>query len=185
MARKTARDTAAKMLYAGLVGNGPALEELEELSGETFQPDEEMTGKDYAYIRRILKGVADHRDQLDGLIARCAIGWKLDRFNRVDHAVLLLAAYEICYCEEIPRAVSANEAVTLAKRYGGDDSGSFVNGVLAGMMRAVDADGAKEPRPAEPDGAEISVEHAGDSANPPAEESQAAPAASTAPAQPE
>ncbi|MGI6201749.1 MAG: transcription antitermination factor NusB [Christensenellales bacterium] len=146
MARKTARDTAAKMLYAGLVGNGPALEELEELAQETYQPDEEMTGKDYAYICRILEGVQAHRERLDQLLAQCAIGWKLERFNRVDHAVLLLAAYEICYCEEIPRAVSANEAVTLAKRYGGEDSGSFVNGVLSGVMRAVDDAAQQSPQ---------------------------------------
>jgi N utilization substance protein B len=68
------------------------------------------------------------------LIDGACRGWKLNRLGKTDLSILRLAVYEICYDESIPEKVAINEAVELAKRYGGDSSSAFINGVLAKIV---------------------------------------------------
>lgn len=84
----------------------------------------------WLYAREIVDGVADHRDEIDELLASYAQGWTLDRMPNVDRAVLRIASWEILHNPEVPAAVAIDEAVELAKEYSTDDSGRFVNGVL-------------------------------------------------------
>jgi N utilization substance protein B len=83
-----------------------------------------------AYLLQLVAGVAAHLEELDGLIARCSEHWRLERMSAVDRNLLRLAAYELLYEPGIPPKVAINEAVELAKQYGSEDSGAFVNGIL-------------------------------------------------------
>jgi N utilization substance protein B len=85
-------------------------------------------GRDYA--DRIVRGVASELEAVDEVIRGASTNWRLERMARVDRNVLRLGAWELLRSAEVPRAVILDEAVELAKRFGSDESGSFVNGVL-------------------------------------------------------
>ncbi len=85
-------------------------------------------GEDFA--NEIVRGCEDERDEIDGLIRRVSQHWRLERMTRVDRNILRLATYELLRMSDIPRRVTLNEAVELAKRFGSDGSAGFVNGVL-------------------------------------------------------
>lgn len=98
---------------------------MDEVEESVFSPNEQeyVCGK-FHKIEAVLP-------QIDERLSREASGWKLNRMNKVDLSILRLAAYEMLMDEDIPVGVAINEAVELAKKFGGDDSPSFVNGVLA------------------------------------------------------
>ena len=73
--------------------------------------------------------------EIDSLLNENAKGWKTTRMNKVDLSVLRLAVYEMKWDEDIPEGVAINEAVELAKRFGGENSGSFVNGILGKLAK--------------------------------------------------
>ncbi|MDD6215007.1 MAG: transcription antitermination factor NusB [Firmicutes bacterium] len=88
------------------------------------------------YIKNVVLGVMDNEDELRGIIsANLADRWKIERISKVARAVLMLAIYEIKYVEDVPDKVAINEAVELAKKFDEPDSSSFVNGVLASVVR--------------------------------------------------
>lgn len=89
------------------------------------------TKKDRAYIEDIVFGVFRNLDELDGIVENFAKGWKLSRIAKIDLSILRLCIYEIKYRDDIPFNISINEAVELAKKYGTEDSGSFINGILS------------------------------------------------------
>ncbi|MDR1422800.1 MAG: transcription antitermination factor NusB [Coriobacteriales bacterium] len=124
-ARSSARRKALQLLFASEitgVGTDVILDEalyVEEL------------GLPCDYTRCLLNGVRAHREELDSLIASTSENWSLNRMPLVDRSILSLATFEMLYCEDVPSSVSINEAVELAKDFGGeDDSPRFVNGVL-------------------------------------------------------
>ena len=82
------------------------------------------------YLLELVEGVAAHLEELDALITRYSEHWRLERMAAVDRNLLRLAAYELLYEPKIPPKVVINEAVELAKLYGTEDSGAFVNGIL-------------------------------------------------------
>jgi N utilization substance protein B len=84
----------------------------------------------WLYAREIVDGVADHREEIDELIASYAQGWTIDRMPNVDRAVLRIASWELLHNPEVPAAVAIDEAVELVKEYSTEDSARFVNGVL-------------------------------------------------------
>ena len=88
------------------------------------------------YIKNVVLGVAEKYDELSGIISKnLASGWKFERISKVARAVLLLAVYEIKYVDDVPEKVAINEALELAKKFDEPDSSSFVNGVLAGVVK--------------------------------------------------
>lgn len=87
------------------------------------------------YIFGKFHKIEESLPEVDGCLSRESSGWKLNRMNKADLAILRLAVYEILKDEEIPVGVAINEAVELAKKFGGDDSPSFVNGVLAKVAK--------------------------------------------------
>jgi len=100
--------------------------------------DEKYMGlddKDRNYIEQKYHHIHDHLDAIDEMIGQAAKGWKLSRMSRVDLGILRLAVYEVIYDEEIPVKVAINEAVEIAKRFGGDTSASFINGILGKVVR--------------------------------------------------
>jgi N utilization substance protein B len=118
---------------SGAVGGGPrpdyngAAVEVEIASfWENFKTEEE--GK--SFFRQLALGVMTHRNDIDSLIDKASENWRLSRMATVDRNILRLAVYELLYLEDIPPRVTINEAVEIAKRYGSEESPSFINGVL-------------------------------------------------------
>ena len=69
-------------------------------------------------------------ERIDKVIAETSENWSLERISVIDRTILRFAVYELLYCDDIPHSVSINEAIELAKKYSGDESGKFINGIL-------------------------------------------------------
>lgn len=130
MARKQAREAAMKLLYQRNFSDEYDMDALNEMMTEL-----PLDNKDIPYIHDILEGCLEHSKELDAIISKKAVGWKLDRISKVDISILRLALYEILYRDDIPNSVSINEGVELAKKYGSDKSSSFINGILGTYLR--------------------------------------------------
>lgn len=131
MSRKTAREVAMKMAFAQLLGGEDTYEVVLEQSGIHQKP----TTEDQAYAEQIVSGVAEHMERIDALIASCAIGWKISRMAKVDLCVLRIAIFELLYSEDVPCSVAINEAVELAKLFGGERSSAYINGILGTLVK--------------------------------------------------
>jgi len=93
------------------------------------------------FIRRLAEGVKEHIEYLDKIIEKTAPEWPIDQISIVDRNVLRLGLFELLYAdkEEVPPKVAINEAIELAKGFGGESSGRFVNGVLGTVFRELQA----------------------------------------------
>lgn len=89
------------------------------------------------YLERLVTGVVEHQEELDRLIRQHSEHWRLERMALVDRNLLRLALFELLHQPDIPAKVVINEAVELAKRYGSEDSGAFVNGILDRIRQVV------------------------------------------------
>ncbi len=94
-------------------------------------------GETDKFLERLVSGVLEHRQELDRLIERFSENWRLDRIDVIDRNILRMALFELLYCEDIPPKVTINEAIDLGKRYGSEDSGSFINGILDRIQNEV------------------------------------------------
>jgi N utilization substance protein B len=89
------------------------------------------------FIKRLVHGVIEHCPELDRLIEEYSEHWRLNRIDMIDRNILRMALFELLYCEEIPPKVTINEAIDLGKRFGSEDSGSFINGILDRVQNEV------------------------------------------------
>ena len=111
---------------------------------ETAQKDNDMWAQQTVsennlnYIQTVLCGVEENLENINNLISSKLKKWTIDRISKVNLAILQLAVYEIIYEEDIPDKVAVNEAVNLAKKYGDEASGNFVNGVLGAIISKKD-----------------------------------------------
>lgn len=94
----------------------------------------ELDVYDSDYLRKKTESILAKIPELDEKINQVAEGWKTKRMGKVELTIIRLALYEILYDEEIPQKVAINEAVELAKKFGGDESSSFINGILAKLV---------------------------------------------------
>ena len=144
MNRRAAREAALSVIFEMSfklpyeAANWRASDEgMDSLSEQTGLFEMPIDDDSHAYIDRAVALVAEHIGEIDGFISKHSKGWKIARLNR-----LCLAAMRLCICElrymgdEIPAAVSINEAVRIVKDYDADDSSAFVNGVLGAYYRA-------------------------------------------------
>lgn len=106
-------------------------EELKEQAQFYLESLEEPTAKDMEYLEKRFVDVLKYADEIDSMIEEVSKGWQLKRIGKVELTIMRLAVYEIKFDEEIPTGVAINEAVELAKKFGEDNSGGFVNGILA------------------------------------------------------
>jgi len=90
-----------------------------------------------AFLERIVQGVLEHCHEIDRLIEQYSENWRLNRISPIDRTILRIAIFELLYCEEIPPKVALNEAVDLGKRFGSENSGSFINGILDRILNEV------------------------------------------------
>ncbi len=128
--RREAREQALLLLYEA---------EIRSLGAEAMVAD--VVVEPDEYTAEVLAGVEANQERLDQLLGERTGDWPIHRLGAIDRAVLRLAAWELTERPDIPTAVVLNEAVELAKTYGTDDSGSFVNGVLATLADDVRSDG--------------------------------------------
>ena len=153
MTRADARELAVHLIY-GRNFTGEEPEEVvavrlnkdyyTQLSDENEIYTEMPSRKQLQYIDTVVAGVANREEYLNAQIQQYSIGWNVSRISRLTRAVLQLALYEILYVEDVPAGVAVSEAVRLAKKYDGDDTGSFVNGILGSFVRAQAAEPATE-----------------------------------------
>jgi N utilization substance protein B len=130
--RKKSREFALQVLYQLNIIKQDVKTALTQFQ-ENFLSD----GKADDFLTRLVQGVLEHGPELDRLIEKYSENWRLDRINLVDRNILRLALFELLYCEEIPPKVTINEAIDLGKRFGSEDSGSFINGILDRIQHEV------------------------------------------------
>ena len=98
-----------------------------------------------AYLDTVTAGVASREEDLNATIQQFSIGWDVKRISRLTRSVMQLAIFEILYVDDVPTGVAISEAVRIAKKYDGDDTGAFVNGILGAYARSLTAPAAAEP----------------------------------------
>ena len=126
--RRQARERALELLYeAESKQEAPA----DLLAALPLAPDK--------FALDLVNGVAEHLGEIDALVSRFSRGWRMDRMPMIDRLLLRMATFELTERPDVPAAVAISEAVELAKRYSTDDSGRFVNGVLAAIADEVRA----------------------------------------------
>lgn len=111
-------------------------EEMEEQLALYLEELESAKDTEKEYIRTKYAAIAEKVERIDEKINASVTGWKTSRMGKVDLTILRLAVYEIEWDEEVPQGVAINEAVELAKRYGGEESPSFINGVLGKIVNS-------------------------------------------------
>ena len=153
MTRANARELAVHLIYGrNFTGEDPQdvvairlnKEYYAQLSAENDVYAERPSRAQLAYIDGVVAGVANREDELNATIQKYSIGWDVSRISRLARSVMQLAIYEILYVEDVPTGVAVSEAVRLAKKYDGDDTGSFVNGILGSFARSLNAPAAEE-----------------------------------------
>jgi len=128
--RHEARERAVQLCYEA---EQRSLDLAEIVDEQIIDPD--------PYTATLVVGVGRHAAQIDGVLTRFAKGWSIDRMPALDRAILRVGVYELGHEPEVPTAVVLNEAVELANSYSTDDSGRFVNGVLAAAARELRPEG--------------------------------------------
>lgn len=131
MTRREARETAFALLFENTFSE----EGIDAVIADAKEA-ETLTPNDFAVSLAI--GTATNMETIDQKIADASHKWSVQRISRVSLSVIRLAAYEILYLDEIPVSVSINEAVELAKKYGGEEEAAFVNGVLGGIVKVTE-----------------------------------------------
>lgn len=135
MSRRRAREIALKILFQADVGRNPWQEVLPRTLAEVNLPE-----KSSEFLSASVKGTIAHLKEIDGIITKYAVDWRLERMANTDRNVLRLAVYELLHMPDIPASVTASEAVELAKRYGDEESGRFVNGIIGNIVKQMAPD---------------------------------------------
>ena len=123
--RRRSRELALQALFY-MDMNQNASQEMLQRFCDHFNPPE----KSRPFFLKLVGGVIQAMPQIDRMIERFSKNWKLDRMSGVDRNVMRIAVYEILFCEDIPPKVSINEAIDIGKKFGTEDSGAFINGIV-------------------------------------------------------
>ena len=149
MTRANARELAVHLIYSqGFTGEEPDVvvatrlekEYYKQLSAENEVYEERPSRAQLTYIDNVVAGVANRQDMLNGEIQKYSIGWDVTRISRLARSVMQLAIFEILFVDDVPTGVAVSEAVRLAKKYDGDDTGAFVNGILGSFARSLNVE---------------------------------------------
>jgi N utilization substance protein B len=126
--RTKAREYVLQMLYQADITRGNWQDILNSFWLSNDHEDISAELKDFS--AELLKGVVEHMQEIDEKISKYAANWKLERMAFVDRNIMRLGCFELIFREDIPPKVAINEAVELAKKYSGSESGKFVNAIL-------------------------------------------------------
>ncbi|HJN62428.1 MAG TPA: transcription antitermination factor NusB [Candidatus Parcubacteria bacterium] len=136
--RHLSRSIAMQSLYEwDFFGKKPkSLKGVVEKNIKEFGPGLEDTG----FVWQLVNGIVDHLDQINKVIEKAAPQWPIDQITIVDRNVLRIGLYELLYAnkDEVPPKVAINEAIELAKTFGGENSGKFINGVLGTVYKEIE-----------------------------------------------
>lgn len=141
MKRRIAREMVIQSLYQLEMTEVTPQQAVDMIVQESAAHDNEIGVKQehaeamHAHVLDWVRATWEHRVGIDELLTRYLKGWHFDRLSRVDRQILRLATYEMKYRNDIPPKVAINEAINLAKHFGTEESGKFVNGVLGQLMR--------------------------------------------------
>ena len=133
MTRREAREQALCLIFEGLF-HDESLTGIVELAKEARQLEPDP------FAMELADGVTGHIAEIDEKVGKYSIGWSKERISRVVLSILRLSFYELCFLDNIPISVTINEAVELAKKYGGEGDAGFINGILGSYVRAEKAD---------------------------------------------
>ena len=132
MGRREMREHIFKLLFLGEFNETAEMPEQIQLY---FDGLSDLQPTEQAYMENKYALVREHLEEIDALLNEKSAGWKTKRMSKVDLNILRLAVYEMKYDEDVPVKVAINEAVEISKSFGGDDSASFVNGILGKIAR--------------------------------------------------
>lgn len=114
-------------------------EEILKLFCDNFNPAEDII----PFFERLVRGVARSEQEIDSIIERFSSNWKINRMSCVDRNIMRIAVYELLWCDDIPAKVSINEAIDIGKKYGTEESGPFINGILDSIRDAIEKETIK------------------------------------------
>ena len=149
MTRANARELAVHLIYGrDFTGEEPQQvvsirldkEYYSKLSAENEVYAERPNRAQLAYIDNVVAGVANRQEELNEQIQKFSISWDVSRISRLARAILQLAMFEVQFVDDVPAGVAVSEAVRLAKKYDGDDTGAFVNGILGSFVRNMETE---------------------------------------------
>lgn len=143
MKRRLAREIIVQSLYQmemNEVDSAEAVEMLLEEAADENETERVITDEIELkhYVVEHVNGVWERKAAIDDMLEYYLKGWQVSRLSRVDRQILRLAAYEMVFENDVPAKVAVNEAIDLAKHFGTEDSGKFVNGVLGKMIQEID-----------------------------------------------
>ena len=153
MKRGDARELAVHLIYSRVfTGEEPRQvvstrldkEYYEKLSAEHEVYSERPSKAQVRYIDTVVEGIANREEELNAVISQFSIGWDISRISKLTRCILQLAIFEIQFVEDVPIGVAISEAVRIAKKYDGNDAGSFVNGILGTYARSLNAPKVEE-----------------------------------------
>ena len=145
MTRADARELAVHLIFAReFTGEEPEhvvsvrlqKEYYAQLAQENEVYSDRPSKSQLSYIDTVVAGVASRAEELNQEISKYSIGWDVTRISRLTRSIMQLAIFETLYLEDVPVGVAVSEAVRLAKKYDGDDTGAFVNGILGSFARS-------------------------------------------------
>jgi transcription antitermination protein NusB len=123
--RRKSRELALQALFDMDMSQNNSEERI-ELFCQNFTPPSKVL----PFFQGLISGVKENKKEIDSLIEKFSSNWKISRISCVDRNIMRIAVYEMLYCEDIPSKVSINEAIEIGKKFGAEDSGSFINGIL-------------------------------------------------------
>ncbi len=131
--RRKSRELAMQALFYIDMSRNDS-EKLLDRFCKNFNPSSETL----PFFLKLVKGVIHFRAEVDAIIERFSSNWKLNRMPAVDRNVMRIAVYELLFCPDIPYKVSLNEAIDIGKKFGTEESGAFINGILDSIRMALE-----------------------------------------------
>ena len=144
--RRRARELAMQALFYMDSRNNSSQEAVERFC-QNFSPSPKMM----PFFLKLVEGVLKAQPEIDELIEQYSKNWKIHRMSMVDRNVMRIAIYELIYCADIPAKVSINEAVDIGKKFGTEESGAFINGIIDSIRLAIEKGDISEKVSAESD----------------------------------
>jgi len=145
LARTIAMQTLFEWDYKGK--DKKTIDEVINYNFKAFAPEY----NDHSFTERIVKGVVKNLEKIDSYIKKFAPDWPLEQITTVDRNILRIGIYELVFDPDIPSKVAINEAIEIAKNYGGESSGKFVNGVLGSIYKKEGKTEKSEDKEAKPE----------------------------------
>ena len=138
--RRLARERALQALYQLDVSGGISIEEALEWAWAASAPEEPKQEAAHRFATELLEGICEAIEEIDALVGEYSHHWRLERMSKIDRNILRLGVFELKHRPDIPKKVTLNEAVELAKKFGTENSSAFINGLLDRLASGIPKD---------------------------------------------